>query len=396
MSKPDICFLHLADTHFGVHYALKPRNLQRRAYGDLFFRKINEVIRTALFKHKVDFILHAGDFFNRSRPPPEVINRAVKPFIKAADKIPIFLLPGNHERSKLPLGLLFYHDRINLFVKPSSYYFEKNGMRIKITGFPYVRYSLKTKFAHLIRKAWNNSHEDEKKQPHYSILLIHQLIGGSRIENHTFWDGPNVIPFHQIPETFNLVTCGHVHRFQFLFNPIRDGITSPIQSNSTFSSIYEDCSKGFWHFNGKKTSPHNCFRSPVVAYSGSLERVSMAERNEAKGYIIGRLKMSENGKQIESAEITYHNTSRVEMHFFLWDLTDIPLHKHIDETLEKIYSIKTKTSLPSSRSEELSAVIRIKMKGKYKDPPDKLNYLKSEARRLNMYLSFSYNSLNQK
>ena len=80
MGKDTVRFLHLSDTHFGVHYALKPRNHLRRAYGELFFRKVEEVIRRAISIHKIDFIIHSGDFFNRSKPPHEVVDRGVKPF----------------------------------------------------------------------------------------------------------------------------------------------------------------------------------------------------------------------------------------------------------------------------------------------------------------------------
>ncbi|MHA2247426.1 MAG: metallophosphoesterase family protein, partial [Candidatus Hodarchaeales archaeon] len=121
MPEKSIRFLHISDTHFGAHYALRPKNLKRRAYGELFFRKITEVLNKAISVHHVDFIIHSGDFFNRSKPPPEVVNRGIKPFQLAAQKgIPIYVLPGNHERSRLPLGLLPFYDNINLFTKPSS------------------------------------------------------------------------------------------------------------------------------------------------------------------------------------------------------------------------------------------------------------------------------------
>ena len=117
----------------------------RRAYGELFFQKIANVIQKAISNHHIDFIIHSGDFFNRSKPPPDVIDRAVKSFRPAIQKeIPIYILPGNHERSKLPLGLLpFSNGNINLFKKPSSFIFEKNGITIKLTGFPYIRKNAK-------------------------------------------------------------------------------------------------------------------------------------------------------------------------------------------------------------------------------------------------------------
>ena len=123
LNEKTISFLHIADTHFGVYFAKKPRNQLKKEYCNLFFTKSEEVIKKAIKDHKIDFIIHSGDFFNRSKPPPEVIDRAVKPFSATAIKgIPIYLLPGNHVRGKLPFGMLHYQDNINVFLWHDSAY----------------------------------------------------------------------------------------------------------------------------------------------------------------------------------------------------------------------------------------------------------------------------------
>ncbi len=401
MREHIISFLHLADTHFGVNYALKPKNHQRRAYGEAFFQKAKDVIDTAISKHKVDFILHAGDFFNRSKPPSQVIERAVQPFLLAAKKeIPVYLLPGNHERSKLPLGLISYYDGINLLVKPSSYCFEKNGIRIKITGFPYVRYKAKNKFGGILRRALNNYYGKDLTPHHYLIMLTHQLIEGSRIENYTFRRSYNVVSFQQIPQRFHYVACGHVHRFQFLFkHPGLVKGSSIVQSTNKYWSIRQDCSNRIWQFNDKQAFPSTRFNDPVIAYSGSLERVSMVERNEPKGYIIGTLYLSEQGDKIQTAEYSFHPISAIEMVYCVWDLSKETIHRCVDQTLEKLYLMNSSCLKPQYKEKRpLSAVLRIKIAGKWDSlsgTSEKLDFLKQEAKRLNIYLTFSYKPYQQ-
>ena len=67
MGCDSIRFLHLSDTHFGVHYALKPRNLLRRAYSELFFRKVEEVIREAILIHKIRKLYTIGRIMDIER-----------------------------------------------------------------------------------------------------------------------------------------------------------------------------------------------------------------------------------------------------------------------------------------------------------------------------------------
>ena len=391
MSEDSISFLHLSDTHFGAHYALKPKNLQRRAYGELFFQKAEEVINKAISEHHVDFIIHSGDFFNRSKPSPEVVDRGVKPFQLAAKKgIPIYVIPGNHERSKLPLGLLpFSDDNINLFSKPCSYVFEKNGTTIKLTGFPYIRHDARGKLSHILKKAWHNTVEKNIRKSDYSILVIHQLIEGSRIENYTFRRGHNVILSHQIPQKFDYVACGHVHRFQFLYNT----------KNSTFRStnkchiVEQDFMKKNWQFKDNQSVFSTRYQNPIIVYSGSLDRVSIAERNEPKGYIIGELQLSETDYGIEVVKYHFHELSAIKMISSVWDLSRAPIDDYVNQALEKLYGIhSTKSSSQNKREKILAAIFRIKIKGKGSYTSKNIEYLKQEAKRLKVYLTFSYSS----
>ncbi len=385
MGRDSIRFLHLSDTHFGVHYALRPRNLLRRAYGELFFRKVEEVIREAISIHKIDFIIHSGDFFNRSKPPPEVVNRGVKPFQLAARKeIPVFIIPGNHERSRVPLGLLpFSNDNINLFAEPCSYLFEKNGISIKITGLPHIRHKARDTFSEILKKAGNNYFSYSSTKYDFSILVVHQLLTGSRIENYTFSRGCDVVPMLQALRKFNYIACGHVHRFQFLY----EKGSSLWKSANRFYSVKQDYRTRNWHFDDEYSN-YSHFPNPVIAYAGSLERVSIMERNEPKGYLIGELKPSTTGLGMMNLKYQFHELSAVKMIYTIWDLSKSSINDYINQALEEMYDFHSTYKSNSEKPREgLTGIIIIRIKGQRLQSKAFLDLFKQEAKRLRFYLT---------
>jgi DNA repair protein SbcD/Mre11 len=86
-------FLHIADIHLGI----KRYNLPDRT-GD-FFRAWCEVIeRFALGRH-VDFVLIAGDLFDRRLVEPQAANHAMAMLMKLAEaRIPVIVIEGNHDQ----------------------------------------------------------------------------------------------------------------------------------------------------------------------------------------------------------------------------------------------------------------------------------------------------------
>src|SRR3712207_9210136 len=64
-------FLHLADIHLGC----RRYNLEERTKD--FFRAWYEVITTHAIPNRVDFVLIAGDFFDRRNIDPQAMNHAV-------------------------------------------------------------------------------------------------------------------------------------------------------------------------------------------------------------------------------------------------------------------------------------------------------------------------------
>ena len=86
-------FLHLADIHLGC----RRYNLEERTKD--FFRAWYEVITAHAIPNEVDFMLIAGDFFDRRNIDPQAMNHAIAglELLKQAG-IPVVAIEGNHDQ----------------------------------------------------------------------------------------------------------------------------------------------------------------------------------------------------------------------------------------------------------------------------------------------------------
>ena len=86
-------FLHLADVHLGC----RRYNLEERTKD--FFRAWYDVIENHAIPNKVDFILIAGDFFDRRNIDPQAMNHAIAGLERLKDAgIPVVVIEGNHDQ----------------------------------------------------------------------------------------------------------------------------------------------------------------------------------------------------------------------------------------------------------------------------------------------------------
>ena len=241
-----IKILFLADTHLGYDLPLQPR-IERRRRGDDFFTNYQLILDYGRRK-KVDLIIHGGDLFYRSKVSPAIVDRAYEPLFEIAGAgIPIYIVPGNHERSRLPEHLYLTHENIHVFDRPKTLIFHKSGKRIGLSGFPFAR-KIRGKFPDLISQT---GYADTEADVHY--LCTHQTFEGAQVGpvDFTFREGPDNIPPEWVQETFSAVLSGHIHRAQQLEQTL-DG--APL-------------------------------KVPIV-YSGSIERTSIAERFEEKSFCL--------------------------------------------------------------------------------------------------------------
>ena len=86
-------FLHIADVHLGI----KRYNLPDRT-GD-FFRAWKEVVERYAIGERVDFVIIAGDLFDRRNVDPQAANHAMYMLRRLADeRIPVLVIEGNHDQ----------------------------------------------------------------------------------------------------------------------------------------------------------------------------------------------------------------------------------------------------------------------------------------------------------
>lgn len=234
-----------ADTHLGFDYPIKPR-IQRRRRGPDFFENFRKVLDYAR-ETRPDLVLHGGDLFFRARIPQQIIDMVYAELFEFAGAgIPILIVPGNHERSILPVSLFLSHANIKIFESPKTYHFEFSGANVSLSGFPCERKIARDHFPSLLNETgWS------KNKAHMKLLCIHQTVEGAQVgsTDFTFRRGKDIIRRIDLPQDATAVLSGHIHRAQVL---------GDLRKRS--------------------------YDIPPVIYPGSTERTSFAERDEMKGF----------------------------------------------------------------------------------------------------------------
>ena len=242
-----IRILLIADTHLGFDLPFRPR-IQRRRRGPDFFANLQRALVPAL-REEVDAVVHGGDLLYRSKVPPRLVEMAFEPLKQVADLgIPVYLVPGNHERSAIPHGHLATHPGIYLFDRPRCFRLHTDRGSLALAGFPFVRSHVRKEFMQIVeRTGWQQVRADAR------VLCIHQSVDGATVgpSGYTFRYAHDVVRATDISGDFAAVLTGHIHRFQVLTRDL-------------------------------KKRPLN---APVF-YPGSIERTSFAEKHEPKGYLI--------------------------------------------------------------------------------------------------------------
>ena len=233
--------LVLSDTHLGIDLPARPR-VERRRRGEDFFRAFERALAPAL-AGEVDVVLHGGDLHYRSRVPAWLAEAALAPLRAiAARGVPVLLVPGNHERSRLPFPLLALHENLHVFHAPRTVHLEARGLRVAFAGFPFVP-DVRARFPALLAETRRGARGADLR-----VLCLHQCVEGATCGpgDFTFRGGDDVIRRVDLPPDVAVVMTGHVHRHQVLR---RAG-------------------------------------APPVIYAGATERTSFAEAGEPKGAVV--------------------------------------------------------------------------------------------------------------
>ena len=242
--------LLLADTHLGFDLPVNPR-INRRRRGHDFLANYGTALQPAL-DGEVDLVVHGGDVFNRSRPPSSVVWQAFEPLRRVADRgVPVFVVPGNHERGRIPHLRFAQHPAIHVFDRPRTFVADVRGVRVAVAGIPSERDDVRSRIGDLLTAT-----EHSKVGADVRLLCLHQCVEGATVgpANYMFTTAADVIRCNDIPKGFAAVLSGHIHRHQVLTNDLR----------------------------GRSLA------APVL-YPGSIERTSIAEADEDKGFMIVEL-----------------------------------------------------------------------------------------------------------
>ncbi|MDP3047007.1 MAG: metallophosphoesterase [Chloroflexota bacterium] len=249
--------LFLADTHLGLDLPFHPR-VEKTRRGPDFFANFRRALRPAL-DGQADLVIHGGDLFYRSRIPPALVEMAMEPLVAVAERgVPVFLVPGNHERSHIPLHLWTLHPLLHIFDRPRTFTLrlgDGDGPTLALSGFPAGRGNVRDLFAARVEETgWRHVAADAR------LLCMHEVVEGAQVgdTNYTFRSGPQVMRGEDVPGDFGAALSGHIHRAKVLRRDL-EGLP---------------------------------LAAPVV-YPGAIERTAFVERLEAKGYI--RLTMDLDG-----------------------------------------------------------------------------------------------------
>jgi DNA repair exonuclease SbcCD nuclease subunit len=233
--------LFLSDTHLGFDLPSRPRVVRRRR-GDDFFQNFERALEPAR-TGEVDVVVHGGDLLFRSRVPAWLAEAALAPLKRLAESgVPVLLVPGNHERSRMPFPLLALHERLHLFDRPRTFVLEARGVRVAFMGLPYT-HGIRRRFPEILAALNRDSLSADVR-----VLCLHQCIEGATCGpgNFTFRFGADVLRTADLPRDVVVILSGHIHRHQVL-QPV--GL-------------------------------------PPIVYAGSIERTSFAEAPETKGFVV--------------------------------------------------------------------------------------------------------------
>lgn len=303
--------LFLSDTHLGFDFPLQPR-VNRRRRGPDFFEAYHHALEPAR-RGNVDLVLHGGDLFFRSKVHPSIVDKAFVPLIEIADQgVPVCIVPGNHERANIPVSLLQAHPNIHIFSEPKTFRFSINGLTVALCGFPYYYNGIARDLPAVLQKSgWHRDNQD------FLFLCTHHLVSGAWVgaQRFVFKQGEDIISGHQVPGSFDLVLCGHIHTAQELRCDHRGA----------------------------------AYQVPVL-YAGSTERTSFAERLETKGYYI----ISMEGGEKKSLDYQFYPLSTRPMVQFRIEVSE-------KDSAERIYE-RIRCQLDSIPSD---SVVQIKLAGSY-------------------------------
>ena len=228
-------FIHLADTHLGYEqYGVRERfNDFSRAFWDIMDDAV---------KRDVDFVVIAGDLFNKRAIDAQTLIHAIEGLKKLKEKgIPVIAIEGNHDRSYYREGISWLqflcHQEYLMLLAPvmrdgipvlshwnrermlGSHVDLLNG-RVRVYGLPWQGAATTRTMDGLTQALESARAEEEAAGIEYRVLLMHTGVDSvvPRIQGL-----PTMAQFQPLRQYVDYLALGHVHKpYEFdgwMYNP---------------------------------------------------------------------------------------------------------------------------------------------------------------------------------
>jgi len=226
--------LQLSDTHLGAKLnARGPAGWCRAAD---HHAALQAALRPAL-RGEVDAVIHAGDVFDRSRPPTRWMLAAGELFAEVARVVPVLGIAGNHDRRGIRRWLP--HASLGFVDRPARRTLGVGTEALAVGLVPFVR------CPHTFR-AWAH----EATGPGVDLLVIHQAPHGSQVPGLTFRVGAqgDTIGEQHLPPGVRNVACGHIHPRQAVRLGEAEVVMGGSVERTAFSEATQPKGTVHWHF----------------------------------------------------------------------------------------------------------------------------------------------------
>jgi DNA repair exonuclease SbcCD nuclease subunit len=228
-------FIHVADTHLGYEqYGVRER------FND-FSRTFWEITDDAL-KRRVDFVVIAGDLFNKRAIDAQTLIHAIEGLKKLKENnIPVIAIEGNHDRSYYRDGIswlqfLCYQGFIILLAptmregvplmtawEPQTMlgaYTDLLGGRVRVYGLPWQGAATVRTMEGMAQSMSTVRAEEDAQGVEYRLLMMHTGVEGivARVQGL-----PSMAHFQPLRPCVDYLALGHVHKpYEFegwMYNP---------------------------------------------------------------------------------------------------------------------------------------------------------------------------------
>jgi exonuclease SbcD len=277
-------FIHIADTHLGYEqYGVRERfNDFSRTFWDI----MNEAVA-----RKVDFLVIAGDLFNKRAIDAQTLLHAIEGLRRLKEEgIPVIAIEGNHDRSYYRDGVswlqfLCHQDYLTLLAPimedgaPQLTLWQADTMRgayidvldgrLRIYGLPWQGSATARSLEGMGQALIQAREEEQADGIEYRLLMMHTGVDSivPRIQGL-----PTMAQFEALHDHIDYLALGHVHK-PYTF---AGWIYNPGSTETCSAEEVQWHDRGYYYVNIDTETPER------IADPELKERVHHAERIESK------------------------------------------------------------------------------------------------------------------